>query len=368
MNVTLTDIVEKTSQVPLSFTAGAGTGTKSLKDYIIRMNVNSFALRLDVIAKPGPAVFIPANTKATIKLSFNDMDFRHIKGFLGDRIANLPEQIIPITVFSASLNKSKVSFVQPIVTMSVEDYYGVPCEVTFSKLQAEKNGPGASLPLQIIPSSPFALNVPPQLGSSAITSLNISNATAIVNFSPTQLVYTGSVRINKGLTTGNNFLTDSTLRVTLNTEIPLYGQASGISLIDTMKLDFGDLKQSSVSTSSLKVKTVNEMPLDANIQLYLAGKDKVILDSIFTSNQTHLVKASTVTAGGELQKANSTDFQLSLSTETVNKLFSSSYLIVKAGMSTPKDSNGALLNVKFKSSYKLKLNVGLNAKLSITRK
>ena len=112
---------------------------------------------------------------------------------------------------------------------------------------------------------------------------------------------------------------------------------------------------------------MNQMPLDVYLQLYLADKNYVIQDSLFTTNQTYFVKSSTVTASGDLQTAGTTSSQLDLSTAKLNKLFSSNYLIVRSKLNTTKDANGSLLNVKFKSTYKLKLSVGLNAKLNLTK-
>jgi hypothetical protein len=132
-----------------------------------------------------------------------------------------------------------------------------------------------------------------------------------------------------------------------------------------MNVDFGDITESSFISSSLKIVTLNEMPLDANIQLYFADKSYHILDSVFTTSQTYIVKASEVTAGGELQKASSSEVLLNLPPDKINKLFASSNLIIRSRMNTAKDANGVLLNVKFKSSYKLNINVGLLAKMSI---
>ncbi len=368
VTVTLTDVVDKTTQVPLSFTAGPGIGSKPLQNYIINMNKNKFAIKLDfTLKKRTNSVFVAGGTRVNIQLSFNGLDFVYIKGFLGDQTATLPPQTIDITVFSSSLNKSKISFVQPIVKMSVRDDYGVPCEVNFSKLQASKTG--ATLPLQTNPSSPITLNYPSVFGTSATTAVSITNAAAVIDFSPTQLAYSATARINKGLAAGNNFLADtSKLKVTLAAEVPLYGQASGISLADTLKIDLSSVNQSSVISSSLKVKTTNELPLDANIQLYLMDKNYVILDSIFTSNQTYLVKASTVTSAGDLQTAGTTDLKLDLAGDKVNKLFSASYVLVRSKLNTTKDASGTLLNVKFKTAYKLKINIGLLAKLTIKAK
>jgi hypothetical protein len=363
--VTLTDVVDKTTGAPLNFTSSLGTGSKSLQNYIIKMNKNKFNIQVSMILKKRTStVFVQSNTKLNIQLGFNNLDFTYIKGFLGDQTTSLPTQSVDLTVFSSSLKKAKVSFAQPIIKMDVRNDYGVPCEVTFNKLEASKTG--AVLPITISPASPVALNFPTTFGTSATTSVSVTNAAAVLDFAPTKLTYAASARINKGLSSGVDFLADtSKLNVTLSTEVPLYGQASGVSVMDTMKIDLSSVKQSTVISSSLQIKTVNQLPLDANIQFYFMDKNYAIIDSLFTSNQTYIVKASTVTAAGDLQTASTGEVKLDMTSEKLNKLFSSSYLLVRSKLNTSKNSSGALVNVKFKSSYKLKMNVGLLAKLSI---
>ena len=368
VNLVLTDIKDKTTQAPMNITAAAGAGSKPLQNYVATMTKNKFNVKLVlVLKKRTTSVSIPINSKINVTLSMKGMDFSYIKGFFGDKTTTLPPQTFEMSVFESSLKKAKVSLVQPVVTLSIRDDYGVPCQIIFTQLEAQKTG--GSLPFQISPASPLSLNVPTVFGGSATTTISVLNGSELLNFAPTNLAYNASARINKGATTGNNFLADtSKLRVTMSAEVPLYGKASGISLADTMSLDFGDLSASSVILASLKVKTVNEIPLDANIQLYLADKNYHILDSIFASNQTYLVRASSVTSAGDLAKAGTSSLELEISADKLNKLFSSSHLIMRSKLNTTKDANGVLLNVKFKSAYKLKMNVGLKAKLNLSTK
>ena len=362
--LTLTDVVEKTTQQPLTFNA-AGTGSRLLKDYIIRMNSNKFNIRLDLVIKPHAATFIPAGTKVNVQLTFGGMDYSYIKGFLGDQTTPLPPQTNDISVFGSSLNGASVSFVQPMLTMKMVNDYGVACEVNFTKLQAKK--PGAVLPFQISPANPISLNSPTTMGTSATTNVTVSNGQAILNFAPTQLEYAATVRINKGLSNATNFLADtSKLRITTITQIPVYGQVSGVTILDTLKIDLSSVKESSISSASLKISANNEMPLDANMQIYFADESFHVKDSLFTPNQTYIVKASTVKATGELLAAGISDQKLGLDPARIIKLFESKHLIIKAKMNTARDSNGALLNVKFKASYRLKLHIGLLAKLKVT--
>ena len=350
VNVTMTDVVDKNTLAPLTFTATNGSSSKSLVNAIMKMDRNKFNIKLDlVLKKRTQAVFVPVGTKLNVQLSFVNLDFAYIKGFFGDQTVNIPAQSIEMTVFNSSLKKSQVSFAQANVTLSVKNDYGVPVEVTFSKLEARKTG--STLPFQITPSSPVTLNSPTTLGTTALTTVTVNNGSAIVNYSPAELYYAASARINKGLADGVDFMADtSKMRVALAAEVPLYGYASGITMLDTLKVDLGDADKSTVQSASLKIHAVNQMPLDVNAQLYLADKNYQIIDSLFKSNQTYLVKSASVTAAGDLDKATTSDLTLILDPDKVAKIFTSNYLIVRSRLNTAKDANGSLLNVKFKSN------------------
>ncbi len=368
INVTMTDVVDKTSQSPLTFSTAGGSGTKALQNSIMKMDRNKFTIKLDlVLKKRSTSVFIPPNTKLNFQMSLMGLDFSYIKGFFGDQTVTIPPQSVDMTVFNSSLKKAQVSFAQAALTMSVRNDYGVPCEVTFQNLEARKTG--ATLPLSITPASPITLNSPTTLGSSATTPVTVNNGAAVINFAPSSLYYAARARINKGLADGVDFMADtSKMRVSLTAEVPLYGSAAGVTMGDTLQIDLSSVNKSSVKTAALKIYSVNEMPLDAYMQLFLADKNYHIIDSLFTSNQTYIVKGSSVTPAGELQTATTTDVSLSLSPEKVEKIFSSSYILIRSRLNTTRDSNGALLNVKFKSSYKLKLSVGLLAQFNVTVK
>ncbi|CAN5288787.1 hypothetical protein BH09BAC3_BH09BAC3_36200 [soil metagenome] len=367
VNITMTDVVQKTSLQPLVFSSGQGTGSMPLKDYLIKMSQNRFNVKLDLILKPrSSAVFVPVGTKVNIRFTFNN-DFSYIKGFFGDQIVSIPTQTIDLTVFSSALKKARVSFVNPVVKVALTNEYVAPCEFNFTSLVAKKES--TIIPFQLNPLNPFTLGVPANLGGSAKTDIAVTNANSIITAMPTQIVYTGSARINKGLGSGINYMADtSRLRISVITELPLYGQFSNFILSDTVKIDLARLDASTVATAALRIKALNQMPLDANIQIYLTDANYHVVDSIFSPNQTYLVKASAVMPSGELLSQGVNDQSINLLPEKVNKIFSSTYLILKSRFNTAKDANGDFLNVKFKSSYKLKMNVGLLAKLNITAK
>ena len=365
--ITLLDVVHKTTLQPLTFVLTNGTGSKQLKDYVMNLVDNRFGIRVDLVIKPHVATFIPVNTKANVQLTFAGMDFSYIKGFFGDQLVQLPPQSIEISLFESSLKDAGVSFVEPKLSMSVINEYGTSCEVAFSTLQARKGA--VTLPIQINPVSPINLTSPATLGQSTTTNVDITNQQAILNLGPEKLEYTASARINKGLTNASNFLADtSKLRVTMSTEIPIYGKVTGVTMRDTIEVDLGDISEAKVVSSSLKISARNELPLDAYIQIYLADSTYQILDSLFAPNQTYIVKSSEVDAAGDLLTAGDSELKIGLDPDKVSKLFDSKFMFVKAIMSTARDSNDTPLNVKFRSSYRLSLHIGLLTKFKVTLK
>jgi len=90
-----------------------------------------------------------------------------------------------------------------------------------------------------------------------------------------------------------NFIYDtSRFSVDMKVVLPLFGKIKGFSLEDTVAFDFDIPDQASML--DFKVRTENYFPLDAEIQIYFADKNYVILDSLFTGNDHHILHAAPV--------------------------------------------------------------------------
>ena len=364
INISLPDFISKTTNLPLNFNIAA-TGSINLSDYLVKLNSNKFNLKMVLVLKGTTTpVVIGNNTFVSLRLSFLGMDFTYIKGFFGDQTSIVPAETIDVGAFGTSLNGANVSFAQPKITLDVVNDYGVPCEVNFKKFEAQ-NGT-KSLNVTLNPANPITLVSPTVLGTSAKTSISVVNVKELLDFAPTKFYYQVDARINKGLTSGNNFLADtSKMRVSINVEVPFYGHASNIILGDTIKVDFGSFDESTINSAFLKTKVLNELPLDAKVQFYMTDDKYKILDSLLTTSQTTIIKGSTVTATGDLLAPGSLDQLVQLEKSKIDKIFLAKYIIVKAAMNTSKNTNGTFPDVKFKSKYKMKVDLGLLANLKI---
>ena len=344
----------------------SGSGSISLTGYTFKSaTANTFTLKITLIIKQhnDPYVIAPG-TNVNISINYTGADFRYIKGFFGDQIANAPSQSLDIGTFGDFLEDGTVSFAEPKISFEIINEYGVPVQLTFADLQARKSG--SSMNILINPTSPFNIEQPAALGESAATSVAITNVNDIFNFGPSEFYYQVSGRINAGLTSGVNFMADtSKLRVKLDVELPLYGQASGIEMSDTIDLNLEDVDASQIESAEIKALITNELPLDGNIQLSLLDDNDNLIDNLLATNQTHIVKGSIVNATGDLQSAGMFDDLIVIDNAKVNKIFSAKRLVISVLLNTSKNSSGNPVDVKFKSSLTIDVKVGLKAKLKI---
>ena len=346
-----------------------GSGTIQLSGYTFKSaNANKFTLNLAlVIKKNSQSVNITAGTNLNVNVSFAGMDFTYIVGFFGDQIANPPAQSVSLPPFSTSFkNGATISFAQPSIDLNVISEYGVPLTVTFSYINATK--PGSTMAMQTNPASTsqIPITAPTTLGTSATTSVPVTNVKQLIDFEPTGFSYKVSGHINSGLTSGTDFMADtSSVRVRMHTQIPLYGKASNIVLADTIDFSLGDLDQSKIESASLKTYVVNELPIDANLQFIVTDENYVFIDSLLTDSQTSLVKGSTVDSNGDLLAAGKIDEFIPLDADKVTSLFKAKKIIMKARLNTIKNSSGVAVDVKFKSQYKINMKLGLRTTVKL---
>lgn len=366
--ISLPDFTNVTTNALFSQTV-SGNGSFSLQNYKALLNANQFNLKLVLIIKQNASsVTIAPGSVVNVNLSFTGMDFTYIKGFFGDQSVNVTPATLNIGAFGASFKGANVSFAQPLIKFTVVNDYGVPLTVSFTTLEARKAG-SSPMPVQLNPTSPITVASPTTLGTSARTNVAVTNAVQLLNFAPTQFYYSASARINAGLVSAipPNFMADtSKFRVNMSVEVPLYGHASNIILADTASIDLTDVDQSKIDKAFLKVKVSNEVPLNANIQFYLTDASYNVIDSVLTTSQTAIIPGSKVDNNGDLQAAGVFDQLIEIDATKLSKVFTAKNIIIKATVTTSKDSNGNLPDVKFKSQYKMDVNLGLKAKLKIS--
>lgn len=344
-----------------------GSADIDLTNYKLTLTDNKFDLKLVLVFRKTTSntVISPA-TSVNINLSFGNFKFTHIKGFLGDQTTSLDPQTVDLGAFDGDIFKeAQISLAQPKVNFIVTNGNGIPCTINFVKLEARKPG-AAPLAVVLNPANPVALAYPTVMGETKSTTISVSNVKALMDYAPTEFFYQVDARINPGLSSGSNFLfKTSKMDVKLNVEVPLWGSATGIVLKDTLDLDLENTETSEVTSASLKLKLVNQFPLDGNVQFYLTDDKYNIIGTLLLPDQTHIIKGSTVDADGELQAAGAYLGTIDLDATKIENVFDSKHIIIAATLQTSRNTTGAATDVKFMADYFLSIEAGVLAKLKL---
>lgn len=335
----------------------------SIAGYKGIFNDNLFETNISVTLIAGAgATTIPPGTRFEVTLDFDNLDFDYVKGFFGEQSADLPEETLEIGAFENVFEDAEVSLADPRISFIVINEYGIPVNVNFDALEA-RNGTG-SLGIVTNPPSPITASVPEIMGDSAFTTVLVTNAKQLLDFAPTEFYYKVSAVINEGLTNGTNFCkSDSELNVRMRVEIPFIGHASNIVMSDTLDLDLGDAENSEIESAAIKINAVNDLPLDATLQLYLLDENLMVIDSLLdpTNGKNRVVVGAETDASGTPTQPGIYDEEIEISKTKINKLFEATKILIVSHLQTsdtPKD-------VKFLASDKLNIKLGLKAKMNL---
>lgn len=349
--------------VPLTQTLQNGNSSQllSVAGYKAVLDDNTFDAQVSVrVRSGGSPSTVPPGTQFNFTLDFTNLNFDYVKGFFGDQTASLPDETLEIGAFENVFEDVDVSLASPKISFVVINEYGIPVNVLFNTLEARK--PGGSLAVQLNPASPIVTSIPQTMGDSAFTTVAVTNARALLDFAPTEFYYSVSAHINQGLTDGQNFCrSDSELNVRMSVEVPFIGNASNIVLQDTVDLDLGDLESSEIEDALLRISTINHLPLNANLQLYLLNENLMPIDLLLDPGNNQVIEGAATDASGTPTSPGEKTMEITIVKEKINKLFDATKLVIYAELETadnPKD-------VKFRAADKLEIKVGLKAKVKL---
>lgn len=343
--------------------SGATPQTISIAGYKGVFDNNLFSANVSVSATSGASPSaIPAGTRLNLTLEFNSLNFDYIKGFFGEQTTDLPDETLAIGAFDNVFDDIEVSLASPRISFVVVNQYGIPVTVIFNSLEA-RNSTG-SLPVALNPSSPINAAFPTVIGESALTTVSVTNAKELLDFAPTEFFYSVSATINQGLSDGDNFCeNDSELSVRMSVEVPFIGHASNIVISDTLDIDLSDLKESDIESAAIRINAINQLPIDASLQLYLLTDNFVVLDSLLdpTNGNNQILVGAETDLTGTPTTAGVFEDDIEINQTKINKLFETKKIIIAARLQTadnPKD-------VKFRSTDKLSVKLGLKAKVKL---
>ncbi|MBI5009289.1 MAG: hypothetical protein HZB98_06505, partial [Bacteroidia bacterium] len=203
------------------------------------------------------------------------------------------------------------------------------------------------------------------ISDSLILDRNNSNLSDFIASSPDSISVEGSAEIVQLSGTATTFIrNDSRYRVSVEVEIPLWGKADFLILLDTLTFDY--LSSSlpppeEIEKLIIRTSITNSFPLTAHPQIYLLDENRVLIDSLFTGAEK--IEGATDTNGdGKADPLKQSPIDIELTRSEIDNLLDARLLLIKASIVTT-DFPG--IDVKLYSTYYLDYNVGLIAQIKV---
>ncbi|MFZ5941955.1 MAG: hypothetical protein ACOYXB_15410 [Bacteroidota bacterium] len=306
-----------------------------------------------------------------ITMSFEQMDFRNVYGLIGQKEV-LNEHIdLTIDFYDVVADLANIYFYDPQMNIYALNSYGVPVELELRDVFAYSEAHGTTTQLTFTDGGIFSIDAPDieAIGTTVESVFMVNRSTSNIDeflaSSPNQVYF--DMVANTIETTTENFLTDSSyLTLIVEVEMPMWLRSDGYTIRDTIEeinLEEtlgGDL--SFIEEARLKLNTVNEWPLEVEIQVYFHDQDMNLIDSLF-ADPLPVLAASNVNGDGELLTPTAMQNLVVYSGSDLMNLKDARFIVFKAHAITSDDGTSY---VKLLSDYKVKYDLSLQADFRLT--
>lgn len=381
IKVTLPTLIKQQVPFQFQFTKTGGSyqdhqGMESLIGYIADLSTlspayNRIPIKIEVVIESNSQpVTISTADYVNFQFDFLNMDYKYTEGYFGRQEVSIPAKTVKVGPFGKTFDEAELSVRNARIDLIVINEYGIPGQITINNFEARKSG-GESIRILTDPASPVIIKSPVNIDEPVKTLIGITNSEDVFNIQPDEFYYNISALINPADLRKTNFMMDtSKLKLNLRTEIPLYGTARNIVLEDTLEFSLADdIEGSEVQEALMKIKIVNEFPLDAMVQVYFTDQNFNVTDSLLLNEQKNIIVASQVDNQGELipGRAGVYDEIITISNQTFENLLDADNLIIYAELNTARVQD-QYPDVKIKSDYQLSIDLGIQTHLNLSLK
>jgi len=293
-------------KIKFKYSGGNSTTIKAtvdLSDYYLTLDNSGGAHNhiKEYVKVSATKLATPDNSPYTFELNqdIRDLSYYLAMGYFHQHSTNIDETSIPIDLFD-NQTAGSIFIEDPHMYITLRNTYGLPSEITFDELYAERDGVKLDIKSSLLPT--LNINYPSfaNIGGYDTTvyhfNINNSNIKDIIALNPKHLVFKGVVKTNPQGTPVDNFVLDTShITVDVEVEIPLHGRAISFELRDTFDIsNNSDVEnESKVKAITLNVNTDNGFPFDVYVQIYMADSLNNIIDSVYHSSG-HLVSAAPI--------------------------------------------------------------------------
>jgi len=296
-----------------------------------------------------------------------DLGFYELYGYVDPDEVVTESGVLDIPIYADFPELTHLKVADPRINIFTESSLGIPFELTLDSVIATAEDASTET-LEIYEGHPFIIPAPTidMVGETAYGEFYINNQTSnfqdLLNIAPHTLSYKATGDI--GSQSQSHFLLDTSRFMTeMEFMLPLDLAFTEYSLSDTMEFELGEdgIDTSLVKKVVINLSTVNELPIELGLLVYLLDASSTVLDSLFDGDPVFLA-SSAVDEDGKLMFASETNHSIDFPAEKMGSLEDTEYLWIKARMVTAKSG---VPFVKFYTDYSLDFEVSFYAELRI---
>jgi hypothetical protein len=233
------------------------------------------------------------NSPYSLKISqgLRDLSYYNASGYFGQHDFFIDKEVLGISLFDNSVI-DQIFLEDPKLHLNFYNSFGFPINVTMEEFYVEKNGLTMNFVSTNLPT--FGILAATKMYEFDTTRITFdkanSNIVDIFNFQPKKIAFKEKLTANPLGIPQPNFLFDtSKVYIDAEVELPLYGRTLNFTLRDSS--DINVERQAGVISAELRFNLGNEFPVDANVQLYLADSNSIIIDTLLSGTDMILMSA-----------------------------------------------------------------------------
>ncbi len=304
---------------------------------------------------------LPNGTNATItqaKMGISNAVLGYVDGTWAT--ATIPLSISPQQInFFDHYSNGSVVFTNPSIKIIANNPVGVPSKLGINNISVQTNT-NQTMDLQgHYMTNGISLDYPTmiQVGDSKTTHITIdknnSNIVDAAGGQPTLVNYDLDYIIAHDGSNDGFLSKDSKVDLTLQAHLPFEGKVNEFKAIKSFDVKFTN---EYIQSAAIKLQAVNQIPLDARIQLYFIDNADIRLDSLDASNGVLAIDAAEVDFLGDVTQTTRWEKEIPISPEQWERIKKA----VKVELVTSfTSSESGQVSVKIKANQRVELNAGL---------
>lgn len=308
--------------------------------------------------------YIHWNDNVFVKVELANLEYDLVKGYFGQYAYNGTPDSLLIEFFK-TVSTGKVQLADPKMDIGISNSIGVPIRIREPKISGHSvTGNSVNLTSSLLKDIDVPYPSLSQIGETMydeyLFTKSNSNMADLLNVSPHTVIFDMPVSINPDQVTHDNFITDTSyMSISRDVILPFDGstKAWGVEASGNIDLETPDL----LEYLQLNLLVDNGLPVDVELQVYLADSNGVYLDSLFDGNH-YVALSGALNTNGEVVKPTGSLSQVIFEKDRLDGVKDVKKVEVKAKISTA--DNGSK-QVKILSNYVFDIKVGVRAKLRI---